>query len=104
MNVVVNAKEASRHWLRIVPKQADSLRFGVVQINRRPNRIHGAHMKLKLFSLAALALAGGVAFGASKPATLLNVSYDPTREFYVEYNAAFAKNWQGKTGQKVNIQ
>jgi sulfate/thiosulfate transport system substrate-binding protein len=62
------------------------------------------HMKLKLFSLAALALAGGVAFAASKPATLLNVSYDPTRELYVEFNAAFAKYWEGKTGQKVNIQ
>jgi sulfate/thiosulfate transport system substrate-binding protein len=62
------------------------------------------HMKLKLFSLAALALAGGVAFAASRPATLLNVSYDPTRELYVEYNAAFAKYWEGKTGQKVNIQ
>ena len=35
--------------------------------------------------------------------TLLNVSYDPTREFYVDVNAAFAKQWQAKTGQKVDI-
>lgn len=35
--------------------------------------------------------------------TLLNVSYDPTREFYVAYNAAFAKYWKQKTGQDVKI-
>ena len=35
--------------------------------------------------------------------TLLNVSYDPTRELYVDYNAAFAKYWKGKTGQEVKI-
>lgn len=34
---------------------------------------------------------------------LLNVSYDPTREFYAEYNAAFAKYWKAKTGDSVNI-
>jgi len=36
--------------------------------------------------------------------TILNVSYDPTRELYQEYNAAFAKYWKGKTGQTVTIQ
>ncbi|WP_043114423.1 sulfate ABC transporter substrate-binding protein [Pseudacidovorax intermedius] len=35
--------------------------------------------------------------------TLLNVSYDPTRELYVDYNKAFAKYWKGKTGQDVVI-
>lgn len=34
---------------------------------------------------------------------LLNVSYDPTREFYVEINAAFAKAWKAKTGDTVTI-
>jgi len=37
------------------------------------------------------------------PVTLLNVSYDPTRELYVEYNAAFAKHWKAKTGQDVTF-
>ena len=37
------------------------------------------------------------------PVTLLNVSYDPTRELYVEYNAAFSKYWKAKTGQDVTI-
>jgi sulfate transport system substrate-binding protein len=40
---------------------------------------------------------------AQSPQTLLNVSYDPTREFYAEYNAAFMKHWKSQTGQEVNI-
>ena len=40
----------------------------------------------------------------SSPVTLLNVSYDPTRELYQDYNAAFAKYWKAKTGQQVNVQ
>src|SRR5512145_2572209 len=34
---------------------------------------------------------------------LLNVSYDPTRELYQEFNAAFVKYWQAKTGEAVKI-
>ncbi len=37
------------------------------------------------------------------PVMLLNVSYDPTREFYQEFNTAFAKHWKEKTGQSVTI-
>ncbi len=39
----------------------------------------------------------------AKDIQLLNVSYDPTRELYQDYNAAFSKYWQGKTGDKVTI-
>jgi sulfate/thiosulfate transport system substrate-binding protein len=60
-------------------------------------------MNHKLLSLIAFVVTSAIAFAAPKPATLLNVSYDPTRELYVEYNAAFAKHWEGKTGQKVEI-
>ena len=49
-----------------------------------------------LSALSGLAL-------AQAPVTLLNVSYDPTRELYVEYNQAFARHWKGKTGQEVSI-
>jgi sulfate transport system substrate-binding protein len=35
--------------------------------------------------------------------TLLNVSYDPTRELYKEFNPAFIKHWQAKTGEKVSF-
>ncbi|HVJ49431.1 MAG TPA: sulfate ABC transporter substrate-binding protein [Desulfitobacterium sp.] len=40
----------------------------------------------------------------TKPVTLLNVSYDPTRELYQEYNVAFVKYWKGKTGQDVTVE
>jgi sulfate/thiosulfate-binding protein len=40
---------------------------------------------------------------AAKKITLLNVSYDPTRELYQKYNAAFAKYWEAKTGDKLTI-
>jgi sulfate/thiosulfate transport system substrate-binding protein len=52
-------------------------------------------------ALAALLAAGSV-FAAD--VTLLNVSYDPTREFYVEYNAAFARHWKARTGAAVTVQ
>ncbi len=52
---------------------------------------------------AALA-AGGAAQAQAKPLTLLNVSYDPTRELYKDINAAYAKYWKDKTGQTINIQ
>jgi sulfate transport system substrate-binding protein len=41
---------------------------------------------------------------AAAQVTLLNVSYDPTRELYQEVNAAFAREWKQKTGQDVTIQ
>ena len=51
-----------------------------------------------------LFLALTVAFGSAvAQASLLNVAYDPTRELYKDYNAAFAKHWQAKTGQVLNF-
>jgi sulfate/thiosulfate transport system substrate-binding protein len=43
------------------------------------------------------------ASAAKAPVELLNVSYDPTRELYAEFNAAFAKHWADSTGQSVTI-
>ncbi len=59
----------------------------------------------KLFKSAALAaiLAGSAAQAFAASITLLNVSYDPTREFYQEYNAHFSKLWKAKTGDDVTI-
>ena len=56
-------------------------------------------------TLAAAALLGaGLAPAwAQNKVELLNVSYDPTRELYVEFNAAFARHWKAKTGQEVAI-
>ena len=57
-----------------------------------------------LFGGLALGLALGLGAASAAPETsLLNVSYDPTRELYQEYNAAFIKHWQEKTGEKLNI-
>ena len=58
------------------------------------------------FRAIALTLLGGVfatLTALAQPVSLLNVSYDPTRELYAEYNTAFAKYWKGKTGQDVSI-
>ena len=55
-------------------------------------------------ALAAPALLGGAAHAAAvAPLTLLNVSYDPTRELYKDINVAFASYWKGKTGQDLTI-
>lgn len=60
--------------------------------------------RLVLQALSAIALAGVMHTShAQAPITLLNVSYDPTRELYVEFNAAFAKHWKATTGQDVTI-
>src|SRR5476649_2892793 len=54
--------------------------------------------------LAALALGLSLVAGAAaKTIELLNVSYDPTRELYVDYNAAFANYWKAKTGDDVVV-
>lgn len=56
-------------------------------------------------TLTACSPGGGKhASGNPTKATLLNVSYDPTRELYQEYNPLFQKYWQQKTGQEVSIQ
>ena len=59
-------------------------------------------------SAIALAVAAGLVGGAqlayAADETLLNVSYDPTRELYQDYNDAFAKHWKAKTGENVTIQ
>ena len=63
-------------------------------------------MKKTLLSIALLALITGLVApitALAKEVTLLNVSYDPTRELYVDYNAAFSKYWQAKTGDTVKV-
>jgi len=51
--------------------------------------------------LAGCGAPGGPSHGGH--VTLLNVSYDPTRELYEDFNAAFARYWKAKTGQQVRI-
>ena len=40
----------------------------------------------------------------SAPVTLRNVSYDPTREFYQDFNATFAKHWKAQGGGDLNVE
>jgi sulfate/thiosulfate transport system substrate-binding protein len=61
---------------------------------------------MKTFALTLLFSGSVVPFGpppAPKPVTLLNVSYDPTRELYEDFNQQFAAYWKNKTGQEVTI-
>ena len=52
----------------------------------------------------SLALSATLGISSAKEIKLLNASYDPTRELYRDFNAAFAKYWQSKTGDTVTIQ
>lgn len=56
-----------------------------------------------LVAFASLAGAPLAAFAAGKTITLLNVSYDPTRELYEDYNKAFAAYWKQQTGDTVVV-
>ncbi len=58
---------------------------------------------LKTLVATALVAVSGLAAAQTAPVTLLNVSYDPTRELYSEFNAAFAKHWKAQTGQDVTL-
>ncbi|HYN53787.1 MAG TPA: sulfate ABC transporter substrate-binding protein [Methylotenera sp.] len=63
-------------------------------------------MKKSLLTIALLAATFGAAApiaASAKDITLLNVSYDPTRELYQDFNAAFSKYWLAKTGDKVTV-
>ena len=55
----------------------------------------------RLALLGVVALAAGAA--QAKDIVLLNVSYDPTRELYVDFNKAFAAQWKAKTGDNVAV-
>jgi sulfate/thiosulfate transport system substrate-binding protein len=58
---------------------------------------------LRFVVLALVAAGIFVNASAQQRVTLMNVSYDPTRELYQDYNAAFARYWKAKTGQDVVI-
>lgn len=62
---------------------------------------------MKLLSKRAALFAATILITSSswaKDVTLLNVSYDPTRELYREFNTAFAKHWKAKTGDDVKVE
>ena len=70
--------------------------------------LHRFGLSGALLFAAVLTACGGAAGekaagDASAPVELLNVSYDPTRELYQDFNAAFARDWEGKARQRVSI-
>jgi sulfate/thiosulfate transport system substrate-binding protein len=58
---------------------------------------------MKKWIFLILFCAAAVFADAAGDVTILNVSYDPTRELYQEFNQLFAKHWKQKTGQNVTI-
>jgi sulfate/thiosulfate-binding protein len=68
-----------------------------------PVRRNFIKIPLALLAAGGLALLATVPTRAQTGVQLLNVSYDPTRELYVEFNQAFAKHWKAKTGQEVSV-
>ncbi len=65
------------------------------------NRRH--FIKFPLAAVLAGAMSLTVLPSFAQPAQFLNVSYDPTRELYAEYNQAFARHWKARTGQDVQL-
>ena len=70
-----------------------------------------ALLPLVLAALVSLGISGcsrsaadGAASGGAESVTLLNVSYDPTREFYADFNQAFAEHYLAETGRHVTIE
>ena len=59
-------------------------------------------MKNIIISMVAIVLAAGGL--SAKDTSILNVSYDPTRELYAEFNQAFAKYWKEKTGDSITFE
>jgi sulfate transport system substrate-binding protein len=59
--------------------------------------------KILLSTLVAALISPATPVAQAAEVTLLNVSYDPTRELYQDFNAAFAKQWKAKTGDDVRV-
>ena len=89
-------------------------------LKRKFNKQRGVGIKISTLSLSLIVAAGILSGCSTKPAStattsttsttsakpaveLLNVSYDPTRELYEEYNVAFSKYWKEKNAQDVTI-
>ena len=61
------------------------------------------HRRLLVAFTAAVFVSGASSAANAAEVTLLNVSYDPTRELYVDFNKAFAAHWKARTGDTVIV-
>ncbi len=88
--------------------QALSERSGNLYVTKRSLRFKRKRRSVGAFAGAAALLLGTLFFtgcgsGDRADVELLNVSYDPTREFYREFNREFARYWEERTGQRVVV-
>jgi sulfate/thiosulfate-binding protein len=82
--------------------------FNSKLLDKNPNKMKSTDIidimkKILKPLLVTLALSLGVTLAPAKNVALLNVSYDPTRELYQDYNTVFADYWKKKTGDDVTI-
>src|SRR5215469_930555 len=75
----------------------------MIRVNHRFRRA-AAVVALCSLSFAALSSCSRESAAPGARVTLRNISYDPTRELYADFNAAFARYWQAKTGQQVRVE
>src|SRR6266436_9333649 len=68
-----------------------------------PRRCAAACCALSALAMLLASCQGGSESPHAARVTLLNVSYDPTRELYVDFNAAFARYWKAKSGQELRV-
>ncbi len=88
-------------WVKDIGAPFERLRIDTTR-RTRPTSLLGSHSLLRsLLMLAAVSFGSQAALA---DATLLNVSYDPTRELYKAIDMAFAADWKAKTGETVTVQ
>jgi sulfate/thiosulfate transport system substrate-binding protein len=66
-------------------------------------RLASIAFALTLVALTVTGCSGGDSAAGGEDLSILNVSYDPTREFYADYNAMFIEHWRAKNGKTVSI-
>src|SRR6266446_2765980 len=78
----------------------DTAELGCVHVRNVAGDLKHCATAISALIIIAISLVGA----GAKEVKLLNASYDPTRELYQDFNTAFAKYWQGMTGDKLTIQ
>jgi sulfate/thiosulfate-binding protein len=105
-------RHCAQHWLRCSILGGGDLPWKQQNEGRNPSAVASKFQAqdtiMTRFFPVALVVAGILAAAVPAPAaaadvSLLNVSYDPTREFYQEFNAAFANAWKARTGDTVTV-
>src|SRR5581483_9543056 len=104
---LTGARVLPRSRCSIVPTKASSRRscswLSDIDGRHRRNEPMNRRFVAALIALAAALAPAAAPRAARADQTILNVSYDPTRELYQDYNAVFAKHWKQQTGKDVTI-